>query len=68
MQYRLCWILDGEEQVDHRLWPDKTVPEMVRTYLQETFPAMEIRIEELNDNAEEASSSDEVGREERESL
>jgi hypothetical protein len=50
MQYRLCWMIDGEEQVDHRLWPNKIVPEMVRNYLQEQFPAMEVRIEELEDN------------------
>jgi hypothetical protein len=52
MQYRLCWMIDGDEQVDHRLWPNKIVPEMVRNYLQEQFPAMEVRIEELEDNEE----------------
>jgi hypothetical protein len=57
-QYRLVWMFDGEEQVDHRLWPNKLVPQMVVTYLQETFPAMEIRIEELEDG-EETGSSDE---------
>jgi hypothetical protein len=50
-QYRLVWMLDGEEQFDHRLWPNKLVPQMVRDYLQETFLAMEIRIEEIEDDA-----------------
>jgi hypothetical protein len=66
MQYRLCWMIDGDEQVDHRLWPNKIVPEMVRNYLQEQFPAMEVRIEELNDNEETGSSNE--GQQERESV
>jgi hypothetical protein len=66
MQYRLCWMIDGDEQVDHRLWPNKIVPEMVRNYLQDMFPAMEVRIEELNDNEETGSSNE--GQQERESV
>jgi hypothetical protein len=61
MQYRLCWMIDGDEQVDHRLWPNKIVPEMVRNYLQEQFPAMEVRIEELEDDASTGGGSARLG-------
>jgi hypothetical protein len=62
MQYRLCWMIDGEEQVDHRLWPNKIVPEMVRNYLQDMFPAMEVRIEELEDNEKTGNCNEEQER------
>jgi hypothetical protein len=63
MQYRLCWMIDGDEQVDHRLWPNKIVPEMVRNYLQDMFPAMEVRIEELEDNEKTGNCNEEQERE-----
>jgi hypothetical protein len=62
MQYRMCWMIDGEEQVDHRLWPNKIVPEMVRNYLQDMFPAMEVRIEELEDNEKTGNCNEEQER------
>jgi hypothetical protein len=62
MQYRLCWMIDGDEQVDHRLWPNKIVPEMVRNYLQDMFPAMEVRIEELEDNEKTGNCNEEQER------
>jgi hypothetical protein len=39
------------------------VPEMVRNYLQEQFPAMEVRIEEIEDNEKTGNCNEEQERE-----
>jgi hypothetical protein len=49
MQYRLVWLLDGDEHVDLLPYETIDVPRKIRDFLQGIYPAMEVRIIEEPD-------------------